>query len=174
MSNDAKLTFILDTSPLTSLCRFPLDGIPYLREIASPVRLFLPQAVLAEARQAGGVLNRVAYPLVKGDVITQVRAPLEPTILDVSYGHKLGKGEIEVIKIALNQKIVPVIDDRDAFIVASRFGLQPVGFQDFIIRIAQAKLMTSDRAIEIFQNTAAQYPAMFLLHTLDTLSKLGE
>jgi hypothetical protein len=77
-------------------------------------------------------------------------------------------GELSVIKIGLGQKIPVVIDDHDAFIVASRFNLQPLVFQDFIVRLTDLGL-PKEQAIEIVQTTSRQFPAMYLAHTLSKL-----
>ena len=62
-----------------------------------------------------------------------------------------------------------VIDDHDAFMVACRFGLRPVGFQDFIVSLTSAYQMPKDMAVDIVRTTSRQFPAMYLLHTLDML-----
>jgi predicted nucleic acid-binding protein len=151
------------------LCRFPLKGKPYIHDVLQYVTIILPEGVVVEARGGTGVIAHVAFPLLKAGQIKSAAAPDAPTILDTAYGNDLGVGERHVIKIALAQKLPAVIDDREAFIVACRFGLYPIGFQDFIVRLVKELAFPNETALDIVKTTARQYPKMFLAHTLDML-----
>ncbi len=162
-------TFILDTSPLSVLCRFPLEGIPYIHGILSYADLVMPEGVINETRGGTGVIARVVLPLLKSNRLRSMRASTEPAILDTAYGKLLGTGERDVIRLALANQITPVIDDKDAFVIACRFGLRPIGFHDFIVRLVSECGLSADSAIEIVNETARQYPISYLPHTLDLL-----
>ncbi len=170
VSTPPKPSFLLDTGPLSVLCGFPLRGTPYLHTVLDYAMIVLPTGVVAEVRASPGKIARTVLPLMKQGLIQALSAPRDPAILDTSYGEDLGVGERDVIKIALATGLPVVIDDRDAFIVACRFGLHPVGFQDWIVRLAKEYGLPKATAVEIVKATARQYPAMFLAHTLEMLS----
>jgi hypothetical protein len=58
-------TFVLDTSPLTALCRFPLNDLPYIHLILSYADIVLPSGVIAEAKGGSGIIARIVFPLLK-------------------------------------------------------------------------------------------------------------
>jgi predicted nucleic acid-binding protein len=164
-------SFLLDTSPLSVLCSFPLSGTLYIHTILKHADLVLPDGVADEIQVATrGKVARTMLPLIAaGDVMT-ITAPDAPAILDAAYGNDLGLGERSAIKAALATGMPLVLDDMRAFIAACRFGLQPIVFQDFIVRLAREHDLPKEAAVEIITTTARQFPAMFLKHTLDMLS----
>ncbi len=167
-----KPQYILDNSPLTTLCRFPSDSAPYIHTVFQYMDIILPHGVIKEARGGTGIIARVALPLLNRGIIQSMVAPLEPAILDLSYGSVLGQGEREVIKIALKTGNTPIIDDKQAFIAACRFGLHPLGFQDLLVRLVNECGFPRLLASEIAKTTARQFPAIFLLHTLSMLDEV--
>lgn len=62
IAHNLKPDFLLDTSPLTALCRFPLNGKPYIFEVVKYATIILPEGVITEARGGKGVIARVALP----------------------------------------------------------------------------------------------------------------
>ena len=153
------------------LCGFPLNGHPYINIILDYSAILLAEGVVNEILAAQrGKIARVVSPLLKNNDMTILSVSDTPAILDTAYDKLLGIGERSTIKAALDNGITPVIDDKDAFIVACRFGLHPIGFQDFIIQLAIRYGMSKQTAIEIVQTTARQFPAAFLNHTLNMLS----
>jgi predicted nucleic acid-binding protein len=162
-----KAQILLDTGPLSTLCGFPLHGPLYLHSILRYAEITLTDGVVSEAGQ--GKIWRTVSPLLKTGELQSIKAPASPSILDVSYGKDLGLGERSTIRAALQTGFVTVIDDKNAFIAASRFGLRPIGFQDLLVMLVKDYLLPPDLAIEIVTVTAGQYPKMFLAHTLDML-----
>lgn len=169
-SQNNQQPFLLDTGPLSVLCGFPLNGNPYIFTVLQFAEVSIPDVVASEIK-GSGKLARIIIPLLKRGTIKIHSTPTNPTILDVAYGKMLGLGERSVIKVALSIKSPVVIDDRDAYIVACRFGLQPIGFQDFIVTLAHNLDMSSELAIEICKSTARQFPAPYLIHTLELLKE---
>jgi hypothetical protein len=163
-----KASFLLDTGPLSVLCGFPIKKIPYIHVILQHTILVLPDAVIGEI-QGAGKMARIIPPLLQSGKIQSFTTPTAPLIVDTAYGRGLGPGERTVIKCSLETHLPPVIDDQDAFIVACRFGLHPIGFQDFIVRLVIEHGLSQNTAVEIVQVTARQFPAMYLAHTLDML-----
>lgn len=163
-----KAAFLLDTGPLSTLCSFPLRGTLYFHTILQHVDIVLTDGVVSEAGQ--GKIWRTISPLLRSGELQTLTAPADPTILDTSYGKDLGIGERSTIKAALTSGMTTVIDDKNAFIVACRFGLRPIGFQDFMVRLVREHNLSKTTAIEIVNASAGQYPRMFLAHTLDMLS----
>ena len=163
----SKASFLLDTSPLSTLCAFPLHDAPYLHTVLNYADITLTKGVVAEAGR--GRIWQVVSPLLKSDALRVIDAPAEPEILDLSYARDLGLGERSVIKATLKEQIIPVLDDKDAFIVACRFGLRPLGFQDFIVFLAKSSGLPKDLAMDIVTTSASQYPRMYLAHSVDML-----
>jgi predicted nucleic acid-binding protein len=165
-------TFLLDTGPLSVLCGFPLQGTAYINIVLEYTAILLAQNVAIEVQAAKtGKIARTILPLLKADKIKVAPIVDMPTILDVAYSRDLGAGERGTIKTALDMRLPIVLDDKDAFVIACRFGLHPIGFQDFIVKLAVEFGLSKEVAVEIVTVTARQYPATFLVHTLDILSK---
>lgn len=164
-----KAEVLLDTGPLSTLCSFPLHGRLYLYRVLQHASITLTDDVVGEAGQ--GKIWRTVSPLFKTGELQTVTAPPEPDILDVSYGRDLGVGERSTIKAALVTGLTTVIDDKNAFIVACRFGLRPIGFQDFMVQLVKEHGLPRETAVEIVQASAGQYPRMFLAHTLELLKE---
>lgn len=164
-------TFLLDTGPVSVLCGFPFTGLAYMHEVLAYTDIMLPEGVMSEIQAAHtGKIARTVMPLIKDGTIKVYKPVSAPPILDSAYGKVLGLGERSTIKSMLESGIPGVIDDKDAFIVACRFGLHPIGFHDFIVRLVLYHNMSKSIAIEIIKITSRQYPNMFLTHTLDMLS----
>lgn len=159
--------FLLDTSPLSTLCAFPRRDTPYLHIVLNHTDIVLTDGVVEEAGR--GRIWQVVSPLLKSGAIRSIDAPVEPEILDVSYARDLGIGERSVIKAALTGHLTPVLDDKDAFIVACRFGLRPLGFQDFIISLTKSFGLSKNMGTEIVTTSASQYPRMYLAHSVHML-----
>lgn len=163
-----KAPFLLDTGPLSTLCSFPLRGTLYFYTILQHVDVVLTDGVVNEAGQ--GKIWRTISPLLRDGELQTLTAPVDPVILDTSYGKDLGIGERSTIKVALVSGMTTVIDDKNAFIVACRFGLRPIGFQDFMVKLVREHSLPQTTAVEIVNASTGQYPKMFLAHTLDMLS----
>jgi hypothetical protein len=160
--------YLLDTGPLSILCSFPLNGSPYIYTILQYAKLTLSDSVIMEAGR--GKIWRIVSPLLKTDEIESTTTPKEPEILDLSYGNDLGLGERSTIKSAILTGLTAIIDDRDAFVVANRFGVHPIGFQDWMVMLSREFNLPTKIAMEIVQSSANQFPKMFLAHTLKLLS----
>jgi hypothetical protein len=167
--SSTKPVFLLDTGPLSVLCGFPIKRIPYIQTILEYADIALPDAVIGET-QGAGKIARVVLPLLKSGAISQVATPATPLIVDTAYSRDLGPGERAVIKCGLSAGMQPVIDDQDAFMAACRFKLRPIVFQDFIVSLVRDWGMPTLTGIEMVQTTRVQFPAPYLVHTLDMLS----
>jgi hypothetical protein len=88
----AKPFYLLDTSPLSVLCGFPIQETPYIHTILEYVTLALPGTVATEI-QGSGKIARAINPLLKTSSVIQIPIPDEPAILDRAYGTHLGSGE---------------------------------------------------------------------------------
>jgi len=161
-------SYILDTGPLSTLCSFPLNGSPYIYTVLKYASVLLADGVITEAGR--GKIWRTVSPLINTGEIKSISSPIEPEILDTSYGNDLGLGERSTIKLGLKLGLITVIDDRDAFVVANRFGIHPIGFQDWVVKLVQESDLSVQTAIEIVKASAKQYPKMYLAHTLQLLS----
>ena len=166
-----KPVYVLDTSQLSILCRFPLKGTPFIYEITPVVTILIPESVIIEARKATSTIAQVASPLVKQGIIESRPAPLTPKILDEYYGDELGEGERGVIRLSIATGLPCVLDDKDAFIVACRFGLRPLMFQDFVVRLVNEHGMKRETGITVVMATARLFPSMFIAHTLHMLNE---
>jgi predicted nucleic acid-binding protein len=125
--------------------------------------------VIVNEIQGSGKMARVISPFLKSTSIRVITALSTPETIDSIYNVYLGAGERSVIKAALNLGLTPIIDDKDAFLVACRFGLHPMGFQDLIVHLARESNMPASIAIEIVTATFKQFPAVYLAHTLEML-----
>jgi len=169
MTTTSKPTFLLDTGPLSVLCGFPIKRTPYIHTVLEYADIALPDAVVGEI-QGAGKMARVVTPLLKSDVVSVMSTPATPLVVDTAYSRDLGLGERAIIKCGLSSAIQTVIDDQDAFMAACRFKLRPIVFQDFIVMLVQNWGMPKLTGIEIVQTTHVQFPATYLIHTLDMLT----
>jgi hypothetical protein len=169
MTSTSKPTFLLDTEPLRVLCGYPAQGTAYIEQILQYANLALPEGVVAESRDRK--IDAIVLPLIEAGQISVMTAPSGPELIDRAYETLLGTGERSVIKIALSTGLESVIDDKDAFIVANRFGVRPLVFHDFIVKLAYQYLLPAPLAAEIVTTTARQYPRTYLTYTLELLSR---
>jgi predicted nucleic acid-binding protein len=144
-----------------------LSASPYIYTILQYTKIALTNGVIDEAGR--GKIWRIVSPLLKTGEIQSTSTLQAPEILDSSYGNDLGLGERSTIKSAIHTGITAIIDDRDAFVVANRFGVHPIGFQDWIVILTREFNLPKQTALEIVQASANQYPKMFLAHTLELL-----
>ncbi|MBA3872493.1 MAG: hypothetical protein H0X30_25430 [Anaerolineae bacterium] len=161
--------YLLDTGPLSILCSFPLNASPYIYAILQYTKITLADSVIIEAGR--GKIWRIVSPLFKTGEIESTTTPKEPEILDLSYGNDLGLGERSTIKSAMQMGLTAIIDDRDAFVVANRFAVHPIGFQDWMVMLSREVNLPTKMAIEIVRSSANQFPKMFLAHILKLLSE---
>lgn len=164
----SKPTYILDTGPLSVLCGFPIRGTPFVHTIVSVAEVRVPDTVITEIGNVGR-MAQILTPLLKSGALLPLQTPVAPLILDTAYSRDLGAGERSVIKCGLAFGSQVVLDDQDAFIVACRFGLRPIGFQDMMVQLVAVGALSKDMAIEIVRTTARQFKAAYLTHTLDML-----
>jgi predicted nucleic acid-binding protein len=164
-----KPIYLFDTGPLSVSCGFPAKGTPYIYTLLDYAAIMLSEDVVNEI-QGAGKMARVISPLLKTGQVSGMTTPLAPAILDIAYSRGLGVGERSVIKCGLATNLPIVMDDQEAFVVACRFGLHPIGFQDFIVRLVTECAMPKITALEIVRASARQFPAMYLTHMLDMLS----
>jgi hypothetical protein len=116
---------------------------------------------------------RIFKPLLESGQITAQPVPTQPAILDTAYAEKLGVGERDIIRIGLGlPQAFTVIDDKDAFQIANRFGLRPIVFQDMLVLLARDYGLPKPTAVDIAETTASRYPASFLVHTRFLLNEV--
>lgn len=164
-----RLSFILDAGPLSVLCSFPRNGQPYLHVVLNYATLYIPEGVVTEVMSGSGRIASVASPLVRKKIIQVQESPAQPEILDMAYSKILGVGERHTIKLALATGLTPIFDDKDAFMIACRFGLRPLVFQDMLIKLVTEGSLPKSDATEIAKATTGQFPGVYLIHTLDSL-----
>jgi predicted nucleic acid-binding protein len=172
---DTKPLFLLDTGPLISLCAFPQRGYrAYIHVILNYAEVSISDTVtneiLHDPSHPGASIFK---PLLDSGKIAALPTPHEPQILDIAYSGRLGSGERGIIHLGLKfQEAITVIDDKDAFQIANRFGLRPVGLQDMLVLLARDYGLSKQTAIDIANTTASRYPAPFLVHTLFMLNEI--
>ncbi len=172
---DPKPLFLLDTGPLISLCAFPTQGRrAHIQTVLNYADLAISAGVAREALHEPPHPDvKIFKPLLESGQLTAKPVPTQPEMLDIAYAEKLGVGERDIIRVGLGiLEAFTVIDDKDAFQIANRFGLRPMVFQDMLVLLAREFGLPKLTAVEIVQNTASRYPASFLVHTLFLLNEV--
>ncbi len=68
---------------------------------------------------------------------------------------------------------IVVLDDILAFVVAARFGLQPVLLLDLLVLLVQRQALNWQAAVSVVNAIQSRYSAPFVEHTRIKLSEVG-
>ena len=164
-------TTVFDSSALITCCQCVVQGGFVLDHILDFCAMWIPQAVADEV-----TVGYMRYPdaaiardRIDGEkILVKEVLLLEGNILDP---YKLGQGEKEVLALASNTNLPLVTDDRLAFVVADRLGVQRRLFLDLLVDLVEQKRMQRKLAEEITHAVAFRYGAGFVEHTLRILER---
>ncbi len=168
------LTLILDTSPLITLCSFRVGGQPAIEHILGVAALRVAETVALEATA------NMAHPdatvigrLLETERIARLSVPVQPINAIVDSYTRLGSGERDTIKLAVTiPDAIVVLDDMLAFVVAARFGLQPVLLLDLLVLLVQKQDLNRQVALSLVNAIQSRYSAPFVEHTKVKLSEV--
>ena len=158
---------ILDTSPLITLCSFRAEGQLVVEHLLATSSFSIAESVAAEATVNPGYSDAaVIKTLLDTSRIALITTP--STRLDnvIDSYMRLGVGERDTIRLGLSLPDgLIVLDDYLAFVIAARFGLQPVLLLDLIVSFVEDGRLDKALAQEIVEQIARRYSLPFINHT---------
>jgi len=162
---------VFDSSALITCCSFEVDGIPVIQHILDVCHITLTGAVSDEV-----TFDYVKYPdaALAKHLIDEGAVDLQEIVLpadNILERYKLGKGEKESIGLAVERDFPLVTDDRLAFVVAGRMGIDQMLFLDLVVRLVEEKRLERDLAGKIVPAIASRYASGFVEHTLTILER---
>ena len=170
---------IFDTSPLITLATAKVGGKPIIDYILPLVEMIVVETVAHEATTnlrhpnarviksvlEKGNLRRVAVPTTSVDSLIDGYPKL---------GTDKGKGERDTIRLGLAMRTRVVIDDQQAFFVASRFELNPVTLQDLLVDLTRSRKLPKLLAIRLVSAMTGRYVPISIQHTLYKLNEVSD
>jgi predicted nucleic acid-binding protein len=169
----ARLSLILDTSPLITICSFQAKRVLVVEHILSFANITIVDTVGREAtanpayKDAQVILGLLASKQIKQQVVN--RHPLDRVI---DAYNRLGQGERDTIRFSLNHPRSRVIlDDYLAYVIAIRFGLRPLLFLDLLVSLTK-RGMDESLAEAVLNATATRYSKPFVDHTRHKLREI--
>ncbi len=86
---------------------------------------------------------------------------------------KLGKGERDTIRLAItNANARIVLDDYLAFVISTRFGVNPILLLDLLVAFVKENYLSVGTCLEIVARISARYSPPFIEHTRYKLNEV--
>jgi predicted nucleic acid-binding protein len=166
------LRLIFDSNSLITACKFHYQNLPVLNYFLKNCEITVPLAVKIEVVDPGSTYEDAIYArsLLETGQIKAAKLFLAPD--DILMHYKIGTGEREAIMLYLQMKPeidFLVTDDRLAYIVCDRLGIDKILFLDLIVQFVRMNFFTSHLAKEIVQVIKSRYPEGFIYHTIKLL-----
>ncbi len=147
----ARARVILDTSPLVTLCTARVANKPIIHKFLEHADIHLTDAVEQEVvLQYEKSDAQIAKSLIKSGQINVIPAPTEPTISDFYKLHETDCGVIR-LGIALPH-LLTIIDDKEAYVVSTRYGLHPMFLLDLFVLLVQQHGLEKQSALDMVKS----------------------
>jgi hypothetical protein len=166
------LKALLDTSPLVTLCVFKAANLPLIETVLLHASLTITEAVYDEVTYHYLKSDaRIAGSLVRQGKIEVVPAPAAPLIRNF---YRLHETDCGVIRLGLvHADMTTIIDDKEAFLVSTRYGLRPLLLLDLIVELAHNHNLAVSNAASLVQAVSSRYSPAYIAHTFDKLNEIA-
>jgi hypothetical protein len=177
LDNDAdvieKALVLLDTSPLVTLCVFKIANKPLIHTFLEHAEVYITEAVNHEVTvQYEKSDARIARSLVTSGQIQITPAPKTPPISDF---YKLHETDCGVIRLGIaSPHLTTIIDDKEAYIVSTRYGLKPILLLDLLVRLVQRHGLGQQVALDMVKSAERRYSPSYVAHTIFKLNEVTE
>jgi hypothetical protein len=168
-----KVPVLLDTSPLVTLCVFKIANRPLIFSFLEHAEIHITEAVNHEVTvQYEKSDARIAKSLVASGRIAVVPAPKTPPILDF---YKLHETDCGVIRLGIaSPHLITVIDDKEAYIVSTRYGLRPMLLLDLLVLLVQRHGLEKLVALDMVKSAERRYSPSYVAHTIFKLKEVAD
>jgi predicted nucleic acid-binding protein len=166
------LRLIFDSNSLITACKFHYQNLPVLDYFLKNCELTIPLAVKIEVVDPGSTYADAVYARSLLETWQIKVANISQPPNDILMHYKIGSGEREAIVLYLQMKQdidFLVTDDRLAYIVCDRLGINKILFLDLIVEFVRMNFLTGNQAKEVVQAIKSRYPEGFIYHTLKLL-----
>jgi hypothetical protein len=175
VTSTSKPQFILDTSPLITLCSFKVAHRLVIEHILPIVDFVIVETVAFEGTSNPAYTDSATIlSFLNAGLISSIPKPI--TALDPIIDNyiKLGQGERDTIRLAISKPgVIAVLDDYLAFVVATRFEIKTILLLDLLVLLVKDWGLNDKVALEIVNQIAPRYSAPFVQHTKEKLSKVN-
>lgn len=169
-----KSSFIFDTSPLITICAFDVNGTTVADILRQICTISMVETVTKEATANPKYSDAATIiQLITENKLFQIPVPVTDVDRQIDLYAKLGIGERDTIRAGVANKAASIIlDDHLAFVIATRFGQEPILLLDFLVKLSKDQRLDQQVAIQIVQSIARRYSQPFVEHTLEKLRGL--
>ncbi|MBZ0276221.1 MAG: hypothetical protein K8I60_08760 [Anaerolineae bacterium] len=175
MNEEARpIVALLDTSPLISFCAFEVRERPIIEYILPHSDIVVVDTVAKEAtanpqHRDSALITK----LLRSRTIKTFPTPTPPLGEVIDLYTKLGQGERDTLRSATMMPFARLIlDDYLAFVIAARFGLQPILLLDFVVLLIQQGKLDLELGHQIVNRVAPRYSLAFIEHTRHKLREI--
>jgi predicted nucleic acid-binding protein len=166
-----KTSVLLDTSPLVTLCIFKIANQPMIHTFLQYADVYITDAVQHEITvQYEKSDAQIAKRLVNSGQIQVISAPSNPTISDF---YKLHETDCGVIRLGLISPLfLTVIDDKEAYVVSTRYGLKPIFLLDLLVLLVEKCRLQKQDALDMIKSAERRYSPAYIAHTIFKISEV--
>ncbi len=166
-----KASVLLDTSPLVTLCIFKIANQPMIQPFLEYTDVYITDAVEREVTvQYEKSDAQIAKRLVNAGQIHVIPAPITPTISDF---YKLHETDCGVIRLGLvSPHLLTIIDDKEAYVVSTRYGLKPMFLLDLLILLVEKHGLPKQDALDMIKSAERRYSPAYTAHTIFKVSEV--
>lgn len=175
MNEEAKpIVALLDTSPLISLCAFEVREQPIIKYILPHSDVVVVNTVAKESTANPQHRDTALITeLLRSRTIKTIPTPTSPLGEVIDLYTKLGQGERDTLRLGTMMPYARLIlDDYLAFVIAARFGLQPILLLDFVVLLIQQSKLDLELGRQIVDGIAPRYSLAFIEHTKHKLREI--
>jgi predicted nucleic acid-binding protein len=116
--------------------------------------------------------STVIQAFLKAERIFRVPTPKTPVDAIIDSYVKLGKGERDTLRLGIATPGARIVlDDHLAFVIATRFGVEPILLLDLLVLLVREDGLDKRTADAIIDQIAGRYSTPFVQHTKWKLSE---
>src|SRR5258708_8227187 len=163
-----KLNVLLDASPLITLCVYRVARQPLIQGLLTYLDITVIDRVAAEVVGDRTTPDaHVARRLIRDGVIQVVPVP---TLADVEDFYNSDPADFGTITLAIQRPaLLPIFDDKAAFITAVHYDLRPVFLLDLIVLLVKRHGLPAQTALNMVESAAKRFPEGHVAHTMARL-----
>ena len=178
MPDTPTTALLFDTSPLITLATARIDGRPIIERLLPLIpTLTIVKTVADEATSNLAYADaRVIKALLDSERLIPKPVPVTPVDILINAYTKIQSGERDTMRLGLSMPGARVVvDDLQAFFIAARFDLNPIGLLDTLVSLRERQLLTKEFALSVVDSIerTSRFTSASLQHTVYKINQVG-